>query len=372
MKTSFGIGINKNDAKLCVAEAVNNFESPQLILFFSGEKYFPEYASIIHKMYPDAVTIGCSTYRTANKFGTEKDTLNVIAIESGIVCSAGIIEKADNFALGSAGCVKKCMEEVGITENTICMEFTVPFKRAEEFALMVLNSVLLRNEIPVIGGTAANISADTNGSYEAYVALNGKVYTEGCVFALIHNNSGKIHIYRENIYEPLTGRELIVTKANNLTRTVMTYNDIPACETYSNELGVPEEKISEYFFNYPMGRWDGDEIFITAIQEIGSGGSMKHFARIHEGTKVMVMKEGDYKKITAQTIENIKNEVKSASFVFGVHCVARTVLFEQNGYINEYQQLLADAFPNFIVFSALGEQMGTNHFNHTMMIVVFE
>ncbi len=372
IKSAFGIGRDCGDARQCVLEAVREFEDPRMILFFAGERNFREYARIIYGMFPNALCMGCSTYRTWNFRGTGKEVLNVVALEGGVVCSAGVIEKADNYALSYADNVRSCLDEVKDTENTVCVEFTVPYKRAEEYALMALNSVLLRHGIPVVGGTAANSCGDMGTSQEAYVSLNGEVYPGGCVFALIHNQEGGISFFRENIYEPLTGRELAVTKANNITRTIMTYDDAPALEVYAGELGVPLDEIRKYFFHYPMGRCVDKETFVTAIQEEGSNCSMRFHARVHEGTKMMVMKEGDYKAITRRTMEEVKDRIPNPSLVLMFHCVARTVLFEDNGYIEEYGKALAEEFPNFIGLDCLGEQFGTKNFNHTMMLVVFE
>lgn len=371
-KVVYGVGENCENAELCVSEAVREFKSPKLIFFFSDEKAFPEYAEIINKRFPKAVCIGCSTYLSWSVVGVKRNALTAMAIEDGIECFAGVIDKADNLALSYADRVKDCLKKIGSQDNTVCVEFTVPYKRAEEYALMVLNSVLLRNEIPVIGGTAANLCADKGTSGEAYVSLNGKIYKEGCVFVLIHNLNGRIVLHRENIYEPLTGNEFTVTKANSITRTIMTYDDKPADEVYASELNVPVDDIEKFFFHYPIGLNIGANTYVTAIHERVSNGSLKHHARVHEGTKMMVMQEGDYKRITAQTIKKIKEETKDISFAVVFHCVARTVLFEQNGYIDEYCSMLSEAFPEFIGCSCLGEQFGTKNFNHTMMTVVFE
>ncbi len=371
IKCAFGAG-GSEDARQCVSEAVKDFKDPKMIIFFSNEKHFREYAKIIHEMFPNAVSMGCSGYRMWDAFGSDKDMLKAAALEDGVVCSAGVIERADSFALNYMDTVKSCLENVGETKNTVCVEFTVPFKRAEEYALMALNSVLLRKGVPVIGGSAGNTRAGKYSFQEAYVALNGQIYTAGCVFAIIHNLNGRILLYKENIYEPLTGREFTVTKANSITRTVMTYNDEPAAEVYSREINVPIDGISEYFFDFPIGQRFGEETYITAIQEKGSNGSMKHLARINEGTKIMVMKEGDYKNVNARTIEDIKREIPKPSFMLMFHCVAITLLYEAKDYVDEYEKLLSEAFPDFIGFSCLGEQIETKHFNHTMLAAVFE
>lgn len=367
IKSVFGIGRSNNPYN-CVLQAVKEVKSPKLLFFFSDEDYFQDYSKILHEMYPDAICIGCTAYRTWNRFAVGTDVLNVISIEAGITCSAGVIEKADSYALQYMDNVKKCADEIGKSENTVCIEFTVPHKRAEEYAIMALNSVLLRREIAVVGGTAATVRDNSDG----LVSLNGKIYKDGCVFVLVHNENGKIKIVSENIYEPLTGREFTVTKANNLTRTIMQFDGRVAADVYAEELGVPRNDISKMFNYYPMGRRVNDKIYITAIHEEGSKGSLKCHARVYEETKMMVMKEGDYTNITQKTIKDIQSDIKNPSVVFVLQCVARTKLFEQNDFINEHHRMITEAFPNFIGYSCLGEQMGTKNFNNTLLLVIFE
>lgn len=372
IKTSFGVGRYPDNPRLCVEEAVKNFRNPKIIFFFSDEKHFCEYAKLINETFPKTICMGCTTYSSLDAAGFEKEVLKAVAIEDGVICSAGVIENANNLALEYSDRVRQSLKEVGETKNTVCVEFTAPFKRAEEYALMALNSVLLRNEVPVIGGTAANTDAGTGPSEEAYISLNGEIYPKGCVFVLIHNIEGRILLCRENIYEPLTGKSFTATKANSITRTVMTYNDTVAAEVYAQELDVPKEEIPKYFFHYPMGRREGEEIYVTAIQGEGSNGSLKHFARVYEGTSMMVMKEGDFRTITERTIKEVLEDIENPSLVLVFHCLARTVLFEDKDYIKEYGKKLADAFPNMLGFSCMGEQLGTKNFNHTLMLAVFE
>lgn len=371
IKTSFGVGRISSDARACVAEAVKDFKDPKIIFFFSGEKDFCEYARLINEAFPKSISIGCSTHDAIDCSGFEANVLKTVAIEDGVICSAGVIEKANNFALEYSDTIRRSLREVGETKNTVCIEFTRPYIRAEEYALMALNSVLLRNEIPIIGGSASNVTDDLNYE-EAYIALNGEIYPEGCVYALIHNINGRILLRRENIYDPLTGRAFVATKANSNTRTVMTYDRIPAAEVYASELNVPKENIDKYFFDYPVGRQEGEEVFLTAVLSAGLNGSLRHLARIHEGTEIMVMKEGDFRTITSETIKEVLNEIENPSLVMIFNCLARTQLFERENYTEEYSKKLANAFHNIIGFSCLGEQLDTKNFNHTMLLAVFE
>lgn len=373
IKSVFGIGRDKEDARKCVLEAVKDFVNPKLIMFFSQAEHFEEYAAIIHELFPHAVSMGCTAYYTWGPSGVERDVLEVMAVEEGIVCFGGAIEKADNFALNYADNVRRCVEEVGETDNTICVEFTVPLKSAEEYALMALNSVLLRKGIEIVGGSAGNkLDGDTQLSRLCLVALNGIVYPDGCVFVLIHSLNGEIYLLREDVYEPLTGKELLVTKANSETRTIMAYDGKVAAEVYASELSVPREEIKNYFFHFPIGRRFGDEIFMSGIGGDDVNGNMKFLTRVYEGTSMMVMKEGDYRSITADTIKTVRERTGTPSLVIVFQCAARTILFEEKDYVEEYSKMLSDAFPNYIGFSCNGEQHNTKHFNHTLMVAVFE
>lgn len=368
IRSSFGVGTDMENAELCVKEAVKDFVNPRLIVFFSEDNLFCEYARIIHSLFPDAVSIGCSSYRMWGDCGKGKKILAAMAVEDGIEVSAGVIPKADEFALTYADRVRNCANSFENTENTVCIEFTIPYKNYEEYALVALNSVLLRKEIPIIGGSAAN----DNTSERAYVALNGEVYVDGCVFALIKNLGGAVRLYRENIYVPLTERQFLTTKANSVSRTVMRLGDKTAAEVYAEELGVDISEIKNYFFYNPLGRRVDDETYVTAIYEAGSNGSLKNLARIHEGTDISVMKVGDFKKITEETFAKIKSENPSPSLVLFFNCLARTILFEDENADGDYQNRLVEEFPNLIGFSCCGEQLGTKHFNHTALFAVFE
>lgn len=368
IKSSFGVGTSSGNAEMCVKDAVRDFVDPKLVFFFSEDNYFCEYARIIHSMFPNAVTIGCSSYRMWGSYGSGKGVLMALAVEDGIEVSASVIPKADEFALTYADRVKECVNSFEDTENTVCVEFTVPYKNYEEYALVALNSVLLRKDIPVIGGTAAN----DNTSETGYVALNGEIYTDGCVFTIIKNLGGAIRLYRENIYVPLTDRMFMATKANGISRTVMRLGEKKAAEVYADELGVPVSEIKNYFFYNPLGRVINGETYVTAIYEAGSNGCLKNLARIHEGTDISVMKVGDYKAITEETFAKIKRENPNPSLVIFFNCLARTILFEGENAVEDYQKRLSEEFPSVIGFSCCGEQLGTKHFNHTALFAVFE
>ena len=86
--------------------------------------------------------------------------------------------------------------------------------KGEELVMDTFNQEFRDKGIRVVGGTAYE-SPDGRTSF---VALNGVVYTNTCVFALIHNMNGKIFDYRENKFFGIT-----LLPAGFMTSVCVTY-----------------------------------------------------------------------------------------------------------------------------------------------------
>ena len=234
--------------------------------------------------------------------------------------------------------------------------------------LSTLNAVLLDKNIPVFGGTAG----DPGTASGTKVSLNGRVCEKSTVFALIHNEKGMVRIFRENIYEPVNGHVLTATKVNALTRTVYEYNHRPADLVYAEELGVPVDQITKYFDTNPMGRVVGDAMYITANCALTDNHGITYHARVYENSRVEVLKPADYKQIVSETMEEIKREIPHPSCSIMCHCLARTLLFDGEGYLQEYARTMGSVLGEYIGFSGYGEQAGEQQFNQTMVVAVFE
>jgi hypothetical protein len=55
-----------------------------------------------------------------------------------------------------------------------------------------------------------------------------------------------------------------------------------------------------------------------------------------------------------------------------VNCLARSILFEGDGYLNEFAKTVGASVGNYIGFAGYGEQLKEQHFNQTMILAVFE
>ena len=355
------------DVNEAVIEATQNFSNPKLIIFFSGVTNFDGYTVAIHDRYPDCITIGSTTIVGLSKEGAFKDTLLVLGIEEGIECYADILEHVDRYPLKYVNRIEQCVQKMTSLENCLCFEFTNAFLGCEESVLTTLNSVLLEKKIPVVGGTAGNNAAEDI----TFVSYNGKIVEKSCVFVLIRNMGGKVHYYRENIYKP-TGKTFVATKVDNRTRTVYEYDNKPAADVIAHALNTTVAELSRYLDSYPMGRIIGNQMYITANCSVLENKAIRYHARVYHNSKMALLEPDDYRNVVNNTIGQIKKEVPKRKLTLVMHCLARTLLFEGDDYLQEFSTLLGQEIGDYVGFSGYGEQLNQQHFNQTMTVVVFE
>ena len=352
---------------MAITEATSGLISPKLILFFSGVEQFHEIAVKLRNQFPNAITMGATTFAAFCKEGAYKDTLLVLGIEDGIRCEANVLEDVDKYALKYISRLEDTVDKFHKPENTMCLEFSSGLIRCEELVLSTLSSVLGKKKIPIFGGTAG----DRGRAEKTMIALNGQVYQNACVFVMIENLNGKIRVYRENIYRP-TQHYFKSTKVDVRRRIVYEYDHKPAAQVMAAALGVTMQELPKYLDSYPMGRIIGNEMYIVANNSIVEQNAMEYHARIYNNSQIVLLEPDDYKSVINATLEKIKQECKKPSLTLMVNCLARSMLFEGDGYLNQFATNVGAALGDFVGFAGYGEQLNEQHFNQTMILAVFE
>lgn len=237
---------------------------------------------------------------------------------------------------------------------------------AEEKSLSVLNGVFEDDNIPIVGAS----SADDLSFKETFASYNGKIYSNATIVTLIHNNNGKINIYKENIYEP-TKYNFVVTKANPQERKIYELDGKPIIQTYANILNVPESNISKCFMSNPIARIIGDESFISSFKKVENDNSISLYARIYKNSYVTILKPKDPIKVLDETINKVKNEMPNISGSIVINCIFRTLLFKEKNITSEFTSRLQKLGP-FAGITSYGEQLNNKHLNQTMLLICFE
>lgn len=368
MRYKIGRSSNKN-IMTAIKEATDGLISPKLICFSSSVDEFTAYTHALKETFEDCTIIGSTTFAGFCHDGAFKNTLLVLGIEDSIECCADVLEDVDKFPLKYIHRVENCTSKIGtISENnTICFEFTTALLSCEELVLSTLNSVLKPKNITVFGGSAG----DTGTAQKTLVSLNGIVYEKACVFVLIKNLGGAIKLYRENIYKP-TKHYFTATKVDVRNRRVYEYDQNPAAEVTAALLNTTVNELPHYLDSYPLGRIIGNEMYIVANEGINERHSMSYHARIYKNSQMVLLEPDSYKDVIAQTKHRIKSEVSQPSLAIMINCLARSMLFEKNNYLNDFAISMGQALGNYVGFAGYGEQLGQQHFNQTMILAVFE
>lgn len=358
---------NNSNPDIAMREATAHLKNPKLVLFFSGVDDFAHYAFKIKTSFPEAISMGATTFAAFCKEGAYKDTLMVIGFEDGIQCEASLLKDADKYPLKYVDQVEKTADRFKKPENTICLEFSSALISCEELVLSTLNAVLSKKKIPVFGGS----SGDRGRAEKTIVALNGETYQNACVFVIIENLGGKIRLYRENIYKP-TQHYFKSTKVDVKKRVVYEYDNKPAAKVMATALGVTIGELPKYLDSYPLGRIIGNEMFIVANNQVVNGSGMEYHARVYNNSQMVLLEPDDYKTVLQKTLDQVNRECNRPSLTLMVNCLARSILFESNGDLNAFATSVGSALGNYVGFAGYGEQLNEQHFNQTMVLAVFE
>jgi hypothetical protein len=113
-------------------------------------------------------------------------------------------------------------------------------------------------------------------------------------------------------------------------------------------------------------------MYIVANNAVVKENGMAYHARIYNNARIVLLEPDDYRSVIKKTLEQVKHDCKRPSLTLMVNCLARSILFESEGYLNEFATEVGNSLGNFIGFAGYGEQLNEQHFNQTMVLAVFE
>ena len=226
--------------------------------------------------------------------------------------------------------------------------------------LTTMYSVLGNKNISLVGGTGD----------AAKVSLNGRVYTDACVYALVKNQGGKVKVYKENLYKPMAGYRFIASKADRSRYYLGELNGRPAKQVYEDALHIQEKDIGTQTFKNPFGKMNGQDMCIISIKEV-SGNGLCFFRQVNDSDVLTLLEIQDYEKVVSDTIQNIRQDFKHISGVFSINCYFRYLLFLQEKHLDHYLEVMG-TLGSHAGFFGFGEHYNQQFVNQTMTCVVFE
>lgn len=362
MKTFLGRGTGSPQE--AVKKATQGIGVPSALFFLSGYDIAEEVAQELEQNFPGVPSIGTIGTRLTN--GTVEDQgVSVLAFYGDAKVSCGLIQGLSQCPIAYAHEIEEKISEVSPgRQNTVCIEFCT---NDEEKLVTTFTACLEKKDIMLAGGT---VFGAPEGK-PSVVAYNGTLYEDACVYALVKNLSGKVKVFKENIYKKASDTYHFATKVDTSKKAVLELDGRPAADVYSEEIGVKRSDIVGNVLQNPMGRAVGEQVYISSMNDMDAKGAIYNYKRINKNDCIYFLSLGDYKTIEQETREQIKDEMPHISLVLSIDCIYRYLLYDGEHYFGTYARDMA-ALGNHMGLVSGGEQFNNQHVNQTMVCAVFE
>ena len=350
MKQFFGKSQTGN-----LKEAVKGINQPGLLLLMSNADQFEAHVAELEQLYPGVPSIGCIGMSYDTKV-VEKG-VGVVAF-TGVTAVANVLEQVSVMPVKYIERLEQDLKKVGASErDTVCLDFCTG---NDAYVLTTIYSVLRKAHIQLVGGTgdAGKVSA------------NGKIYEDAAVYVLVKNQGGKVKVYKENMYRPLSDYRLIASKTDRSKYIIGELNGKPAKQVYEDILHINESDITTQTFKNPFGKISGEDVCIISIKEV-VGNALSCFRQVNDSDVLTLLELKDYRKIVEETIQKMKQDFPHISGIFSVNCLFRYLLFTQNHNMQEYLDSMS-VLGSHAGLIGYGEHYNNQFVNQSMTCVVFE
>lgn len=337
-------------------EAVSGLINPKLILLMSNSGQFESHVQALQEMYPDVPSIGCIGMSYDTSVVTEG--IGIAAFTGEVTVVTNVLEQASSMPVKYIKRLEEDIRRVNASaKNTVCIDFCAG---NDACVLTTICSVLDKKNISLVGGTGDG----------GKISVNGKVYEDAVAYALVKNNTGKVKVYKENMYQPLAEHRLIASKTDKKKYYIGELNGKPAKQVYQDILHIQESDITSQTFQNPFGKISGQDVCIISIKEV-MGSGLACFRQVNDSDVLTLLELKDYKKIAEETIKSIQADFEHISAVFSINCLFRYLLFEQNHNMEEYLRMMS-VLGSHCGLIGYGEHYNNQFVNQSMTCVVFE
>ncbi len=351
VKQFFGKSQNGN-----LREAVDGLQNPKLILLMSNCDQFEYHVRELEALFPQVPSIGCigMCYDT----DVVEKGVGVVAYSDGITAVVNVLEQVSAMPVKYIERLEADVAKLnGSERDTICIDFCTG---NDACALTTIYSMLKRRNISLVGGTGD----------AGKVSVNGRIYQDAVVYALVKNLGGKIRAYKENIYRKMDDYRFIASKTDKSKYLIGELNGRPAKQVYEDILHVSEKEITTQTFKNPFGKINGDDTCIISIKEV-TGNGLTCFRQVNDSDVLILLELADYKEVVRNTIRQIQSDFSNVSAVFSVNCLFRYLLFSENNYMKEYLKEMS-VLGSHAGLVGYGEHYNNRFVNQSMTCVVFE
>lgn len=353
MKQFYGSSVNGS-----VNDALKGLESPKLIILIAQSSEFENSVEELEKAFPGVPSIGCVAMSYKDNVNESAKGVGVIAFCGDLSIDTNVIEDVNNMPAKYIKRIQNSIDKVKPgKENTVCIDFCTG---NDACVLTTINRKLDDNNVTLMGGT----------SCDNKVSVNGVVYKDAMVYALVKNNTGKAKAYKENIYIQKPGYRMVASDTDKKNYYVGKLNGKPAKQMYMEACGITESEFASQIFKNPLGKFNGKDICIISIKE-PKGAGFVCYRQINDSDVLALLELKDWKAVVEETKRRINSDFSKVSAVFSVNCIFRKLLFGEMGEMNNYLATMSK-LGNHCGFVGNGEHYNEQFINQSMTCVVFE
>ena len=312
-----------------IDEALRGLGDPKLIIMTVGdEKLFREAAVKLNDRFPDVPSIGCVGQAYGNNSVVENGII-ITAFSGNITVDTGVINYVSKAPVAAVKNIQDSIAKVGPGKgNTVIIDFCTG---NDECVLTTIQSAIAGRDVQLTGGT----------TWTKEVCVNGLIYSDACAYAVIKNNTGKVKVYKENIYTP-TDKTYICTKAVPQEYKICSLDGRSAADTYVNELGIKDGNVLEQTLKNPFGRCIGDEIYIVSIKEKDNNGNLYCYRKVNPKDRLYILEAGDDKAILSIVYSDISILISWDIWIIILREWLRLVLIQD---LSDWVNILTDSTP---------------------------
>jgi len=226
----------------------------------------------------------------------------------------------------------------------------------------VMAALSTQCNVPFVGGSAG----DGLKFESTRVFFNGVPHSGASALALLKPRK-PFSILKTQSFDVLD-QTLVVTDADESTRTVHAFNGQPAAQEYARVLGVTVEQLPGRFQSNPVGLIaPGGEPYVRSPQQVKDD-SIVFYCQIKQGMQLSVLSSRDIVADTRRDLAAARDKLGGCGGVVNFHCILRTLELEQRQQTDDYGKIFSDL--PMVGFSTYGESY-VGHINQTSTMVLF-
>lgn len=343
---------------------------PELCLFFCSPSYdLDMLEQEFSEKFGDIPLVGCTTAGEITPLGYKDDSITAIAFSKEyfritVRCITNIdaFELQDGIDIGKelvCGLTGELPHASG--QNTFAFMLIDGLCNAEEKVTASIGSQL--GNIPLIGGS----TADGWDMDETSLFYNKKFSRNISIIMLMHTEL-PFQFHYTHHYVAGNARA-VITKADPVKRIAYEINGLPAVQEYARLCGVSEDdlNISTYSM-HPFLLRIGGKYYSRGIVEVNKEKQTVRFAcAIGKGVVYAIARPSDPKDNLRNLFDSIKKDIGPFELVLGCDCLARKMIFENQGILPEMSDIYMEN--NVIGFATFGEQYNTIHMNNSFCCI---